>query len=206
MTLLTPEGVRLGRELESILGDRTLILASSSPRRRQILTDLNLKFKVVIPPVEEYINSASPHNHVKKWALLKAQSVNAQFKSSIVVGADTIVVLNDKILGKPKDRTEAAHMLKRLSGNTHTVLTGVAAINTDDSRQAVEFEATRVSFNHLSQSQIENYLDKNEYADKAGAYGIQGMEKIFLKKLSGSLDNVIGLPVKTLTKVLREIT
>jgi septum formation protein len=206
MTLLTPDEQRLGRELESILGDRTLILASSSPRRRQILSDLRLKFKAVSPPVEEYINSTSPQNHVKKWALLKAQSVNSQFKSSIVVGADTVVVLNNKILGKPKDRTEAADMLKRLSGNTHTVLTGVAAINTDDSRQAVEFEATRVSFNHLSQSQIENYLDKDEYADKAGAYGIQGMERIFLNKLSGSLDNVIGLPVKTLTKVLREIT
>ena len=206
MTLLTPEELKSGPELKSILGDRTLVLASSSPRRRQILSDLNLNFEVVIPPVEEYINSASPQNHVKKWALLKAQSVNSQFKSSIVVGADTIVVLNDKILGKPKDRKEAEEMLKRLSGNTHTVLTGVAAINTDNSRQAVEFESTQVTFNQLSQSQIEDYLDKNEYADKAGAYGVQGMEKIFLKKLNGSLDNVIGLPVKTLTKVLREIT
>ena len=206
MPLLAEEKyILIGKEIKSMLGKRRLILASSSPRRKEILSEIGLRFEVASPRIEEHINSTPPARHVTKYSQEKIEAVSGQFQDGLILSADTIVVLEEEILGKPKDGKEASGMLFKLSGKTHTVYTGVAVLNSPRNKFATGYQTTEVTFNLLSGSAIEKYISTGEYADKAGAYGIQGMGSFLVKEIKGDMDNVIGLPLATVHRLLKEV-
>jgi septum formation protein len=206
MPLLTEERYALiGKEIKALLGNRRLILASNSPRRRQILSEIGLTFEVISPNIEEHLNSTPPARHVVKYSLEKVKNVSQQVSRGIILGADTIVVLESEMLGKPKSKEEAFQMLSKLSGQTHTVYSGVAVLDVEKSLSLTGYQTTEVVFNQLNDAEIERYLSTGEYVDKAGAYGIQGMGSLLVKEIKGDLDNVIGLPLATVGKLLAEV-
>jgi septum formation protein len=195
-----------GRSLSVILKGRKLILGSSSPRRAKILRDAGVDFELRVPPeVEENTLGSDPVEHVLSLSRAKAESVARHVKEGIILGADTIVVLDGEILGKPKDKKEALSTLTKLSGKTHTVFTGITLINNDDNRLLSDYDSTEVTFNSLAEEDIRSYIDTGEPMDKAGAYGIQGMGSFLVKGIRGSLDNVIGLPTEKLKEMLKRI-
>lgn len=206
MTLLREERyLRLGREIKSLLGNQKLTLASLSPRRQQILTEIGLAFEVLPSGLEEHANSLLPPEHVLFWALRKAGAVEKKVKTGVILAADTEVVLDGKILGKPKNQAAALGMLCRLSGRTHVVYTGVAVVKVATKKRGADFQTTPVTFNVLTEAAINEYLATGESADKAGAYGIQGMGSFLVKEINGDLDNVIGLPLVTVKKLLEGV-
>ena len=179
-----------------------LILASNSPRRKEILQNNGFTFKVIPSNVEEKpINNTSPENYVKYLAELKATDVYLKYKN-VVLGADTIVVLDNKILGKPKDSIDAYNTLKSLSNNTHIVLTGYCIIS--DSKKIVGVDKTYVTFNELSDELINSYIDKKLCFDKAGSYGIQDGFPL-VSNIKGDYDNVVGLPIKKIKRILKDL-
>lgn len=178
-----------------------LILASASPRRKELLENIGLRFRIVVADIEEKIpDEATPEQAVEALALQKAQAVADMNKNSVVIGADTVVVLDGKILGKPKSEDDAIDMLSSLSGRTHTVCTGVAIINGDEAKSFVE--VTEVEFHTLTADEIVAYVKTGEPMDKAGAYGIQGKGCVLVKRINGDYFNVVGLPV---SKVYKEL-
>ena len=171
-----------------------IILASASPRRYDLLKEYDLDIEVIRPDIEETIRGDErPEQLAMALAFEKAYSISLDRTDDIVLGADTIVVLGDKILGKPKDRDEAFEMLSSLSGKTHRVITGISIIK--GSRKIVDFESTSVTFRELNKEQILKYIATEEPMDKAGAYGIQGYGKILVESINGSYSNVVGLPI-----------
>ncbi len=192
--------------LADLLKDRRLILASSSPRRADILRRANVSFEIKVPPnLNENSSSSHPPEHVLSLSRLKASSVASQFKEGIILGADTIVVLDGRILGKPKDKKEAFAILKKLSGRKHYVYTGVTLMNKQNGKVISDYDSTQVTFNRLDENQILSYVETAEPMDKAGAYGIQGMGSFLVQSIQGSLNNVIGLPTELLKRMLLEI-
>lgn len=179
-------------------------MASASPRRKELLNRLGLKFKTVPSRVEENDVPGTPKEKACFWALLKAQAVAGQF-DGVIIGADTIVVLDGEVLGKPGDEQEAKRMLGRLSGQTHTVITALVLINTGNGQRISEAVESKVSFRILSEQEIIAYIATKEPMDKAGAYGIQGRGACFVNKIGGCYTNVVGLPVSCLLKSLRMI-
>lgn len=183
-----------------------IILASGSPRRQKLLSALGYDFEVVTPVVrEENMPGESPEDHVKRLSRLKAESVARQYPDSLVVGADTIVVLDGRILGKPKSKGEAKSMLELLSDKTHIVYTGLSMIISTTDIVRSEYDSTRVTFNKLSPEDIDRYLESGESLDKAGAYGIQGMGSFLVDSYDGELDTVIGFPSKLFKKMYEEV-
>ncbi len=180
-----------------------LILASNSPRRRDLLARLTFDFSVVPSHVDEKGRGAPPERAVEA-AKAKARAVG-RTERGVIIGADTIVVIGGEILGKPETRAEAAAMLRRLSGRTHSVLTGLCVWNTETDTERTYCEETRVSFRPLDAEEIEAYLDAEEYRDKAGAYAIQGIAAKFVAGIEGDYTNVMGLPLCRLTLLLREV-
>lgn len=174
-----------------------LILASQSPRRRELLEQIGIEFTVQPSTVEEKITETDPRKVVQELAHQKAEDVAASVSEGTVLGADTIVVLDGKIMGKPKSREHAVEMLQSLQGRTHSVFTGVALIRKGaGSEQTLQFaEETQVTMYLMSREEIENYVDTKEPMDKAGAYGIQGRCAAFIERISGDYNNVVGLPV-----------
>lgn len=187
------------------LGDRKLTLASGSPRRKTILEAAGLLFDITVPQISE---DAKPNVPPKKYALAhaicKLQSVTAN--DGVVVAADTIVVLDEHILGKPTDRDDARRILKMLSGKLHIVYTALALRDSSTGKVVADAEASRVIFRELTDSDIENYIDSGEPMDKAGAYGIQGMGEFLVERLDGRLNNVIGFPLQLFIDLLRELS
>ncbi|MGA1868868.1 MAG: Maf family protein [bacterium] len=181
-----------------------LILASASPRRRELLEQLNLKFQIIPSNIKEHDMTGPPEKKARTWAFLKADAIAKKF-CGVILGADTIVVLGKNILGKPRDAEEARQMLRQLSGNTHSVITGLALINTQTGCHILESVETRVTFRILEEGEIDDYVASREPMDKAGAYGIQAQGAYFVKHLQGCYTNVVGLPVSTFLKFLREI-
>jgi len=181
-----------------------MILASASPRRRELLQGLGVPFEVMSSDIEEKINTElSAPEIAKELAYQKAKDVSNKLDGDyIVIGADTIVEYN-RILGKPKDADEAYQMLKLLSGKIHRVITGFAVIDCRTKKEIVDFEVTNVYFNHLSDEEINRYIETKEPMDKAGAYGIQGKASLFVSKIEGDYFNVVGLPIFKLGVVLR---
>ena len=180
---------------------KTLILASSSPRRKELLENLQLTFQTVSSDVDENYNSEwSPEEIVMELAYRKATAVWKGHPETIVIGSDTVVVRDQTILGKPKNREDAFSMLKSLSGRTHSVYTGVAIVS--ETNKIKFFEKTDVEFWELSDDEINDYLDTGEPFDKAGAYGIQGFGSLLVKKISGDYFSVVGLPV---ARTIREL-
>ncbi len=188
------------------ISTRKLVLASSSPRRREILACMGFEFSIVSPELDESpIGNEEPAEHVVRLSRAKASSVARQFPDELVVGADTIVVLNNEILGKPFSPAEAVGMLGRLSGKTHTVYTGLALIADRAKIDKADYDVTRITFNDLEQEDILRYVESGEPLDKAGAYGIQGMGSFLVKRYEGEFDTVIGFPSKLFRRLLEEV-
>lgn len=185
-----------------------MILASASPRRRALLAGLGLTFQVVPSTAsEEAVPGSEPGALVEELARRKAAAVAASLEEPderLVVGADTIVVLADRILGKPRDEAEARSMLTALSGRWHQVFTGVAVIDPVSGRTVSAHETTRVKFRCLAARDIAAYVATGEPLDKAGAYGVQGKGALLVECIDGCFYNVVGLPLVKLAAVLRE--
>ncbi len=180
-----------------------LILASASPRRASLLRDLGWDFRVVPPDVEEdLLDGVPPPKQAERIASEKADSVFSCFQDALVIAADTIVVLENEILGKPVDHDDAIRMLSLLSGKTHSVITGVA-VRTKE-RFVSGFEKTRVTFRDLNDHEILAYCSGGESMDKAGAYAIQGWGSLLVSSIEGCYFNVVGLPLYRLSRLLEE--
>lgn len=180
-----------------------LILASNSPRRKELLKEFGFEFRIVPSAYCEEGEYDSPEQMVKAFALGKAKDVADKLDKTeyVVLGADTIVCLNGQVLGKPTDKNHARHMLKDLSGKTHQVYTGYAIIG--KGQTIVDIDKTEVVFNNLSTEQINAYVDTGKPLDKAGAYGIQDGFNI-VKEYHGSFNNVVGLPIEKFADMLKE--
>lgn len=184
-----------------------IILASSSPRRAGILKNLNMDYEI-IPSMyaEEHDRTVFSYDFSEKLAYNKALYVAKENrdKDYTVIGADTIVVVDNKILGKPEDENDARRMLKMLSGKTHFVVTSIALINSKTLNSKIKSTTTYVTFENLTDEQINFYIKNFKPYDKAGSYGIQELPSGYVKSVDGSLDNVIGLPAGTLLEMLKE--
>ena len=182
----------------------TIILASKSPRRREILSTLEIPFIVFEPEIEEIVNTNSRKvvSLVASNSRRKALSVAEYFTNGLILGVDTVVVVLNKIIGKPSGEEEARKFLHMLSGNTHTVYSGVTVLDVKSGRLMSGISKTDVTFKKLSKEEIEYYIDTNEWVDKAGGYAIQNKAAFFVKSIIGSYYNVVGLPVETLYEIL----
>jgi septum formation protein len=183
-----------------------LILASASPRRAELLRSAGIPFTVDVANIsEEVAPGESPVQHAERLAREKAEVVAKRNTGKVVLGADTIVVVDHQILGKPRDVQDAARMLRMLSGRSHEVITGVclAFLDTGNKKLETRSEQTKVHFAQLSPEHIEDYIATNEPMDKAGAYAIQGIASRWITKIEGDYANVVGLPVALLWKMLQ---
>ena len=200
-----------------------IILASASPRRKELLSQIGLDFDICVSTCEEIITKTEPAEVVCELSAQKAMDVLNQVKESrmgeennqgampteniIVIGADTVVSYDGKILGKPVDKEDAVRMLTMLSGKTHEVYTGVTFCYTKDGEVQVHtfYESTAVTFYPMSRAEIERYADSGDPMDKAGAYGIQGSFAAYVKGIAGDYNNVVGLPVGRLYQEMKEL-
>ena len=200
-----------------------IILASGSPRRKELLEQIGLKFEVIPAKGEEIITKTVPSEIVCELSLQKAEEVEAAVRgraekaererveaadseTQIIIGADTIVCLDGKVMGKPADREEAIRMLESLQGRTHSVYTGVAVLVRRPGQERIchtFFYETKVEIYPMERRDIEEYADTGEPMDKAGAYGIQGRFAAWVKSIEGDYNNVVGLPVSALWQVLK---
>ncbi len=177
------------------------ILASASPRRKQLLKQAGYAFEIVVSDADESLPAGiTPEKAVRRNAARKAQAVAETNPGAVVLGCDTVVAIDGEILGKPQDEAEAKAMLRRLSGNTHTVYSGVCI--TDGKKETVFAVATDVTFYALSDRTIDAYAATKEPMDKAGAYGIQGLGCVLVKEISGDYSNVVGLPLSESARAL----
>jgi MAF protein len=185
---------------------KPIVLASSSPRRRELLKKAGLKFKVAKSKFNEFIDpKLNPYELVEKLSLEKAKAVYDKHKESIVIAADTLVACDGKILGKPKDENDARKMLKFLSGKTHTLITGFTVIEGETKTTTTKSEETRIGMRKISEAEIDSYIKTKEPFDKAGAYAIQGIAKKFITKIEGDLSNAVGLPVNSILRELKKL-
>jgi len=183
----------------------TMILASASPRRCQLLEQLGLTFQVDAPSVDETPRPGeSPEDYALRLSEEKAFQVSWRHPDSVVIGADTVVVLNGDLLGKPRDPDHARKILSKLSGQTHQVITGITVLWPPRRIYMNEAVVTEVTFKKLSREEIDNYVATGEPMDKAGAYGIQGKGALLVEKISGCYNNVVGLPLFTLGMLLEK--
>ena len=179
-----------------------IILASASPRRKEILELADLKFDVMPSDAQEITTKTAPNEVVMELASLKAKDIYKKSeKQSMIVGADTVVAYQGQILGKPTDEADAKRMLTMLSGQTHEVYTGVCVI--EDGKTKTFYEETKVTFYEISDEQIDHYIKTGEPMDKARSYGIQGKAAVFIKGIEGDYYNVVGFPI---ARFLQEIT
>ena len=186
-----------------------IILASKSPRRREILEMLGLKFEIIVSEVDETSDITDPTALVRELAQRKGLAVLNALKAAgedisdvLIISSDTLVFCGDEILGKPTDRADGERMLRLMSGREHTVASGVAAIYGGVS--AVDSDATQVRFSQMSDDEISFYLNTNEYADKAGAYAVQGIAALYIDGIDGDYFNVVGLPLRRLKLLLHD--
>lgn len=185
---------------------KRFVLASASPRRKELLDEIGLK-TIQMPSMEDETPAAElePWQYVMETALLKGASVAKGLgKGYIVISADTAVVSEGKILGKPKSDEDALAMLMSLSGKWHDVYTGYGVIDTNNSNTCVKYEKTRVKFRNFTEKEARKYVATGECSDKAGSYGIQGKGRLLVEKIDGDYFNVVGLPVCALAKMLKD--
>lgn len=183
----------------------TLILASASPRRRELLARIEPSFQVIPVDVEETSSSKIPEQIVVDIARLKVDAVAQAGHAGVILGADTAVVLEGCVLGKPKDEADAVRMLQALSGRVHSVLTGIWLLDTATKKTSSGCANTQVQFKRLDAETIQRYLQVADYADKAGAYAIQAHDAAFVERLEGDYYNVMGLPVAYAAELLRRV-
>ncbi|MBI5044051.1 MAG: septum formation inhibitor Maf [Nitrospirae bacterium] len=189
--------------------NRRIILASESPRRAELLKQIGLNFEIKPSAVDEGKEpKESLESYVKRVALSKAEKAadacrgERPFAPTVIIAADTIVILNKKRLGKPESSESATAMLKKLSGRCHTVMTGVAVVDTVKNKKVTKVASTKVWFKKLTDEEIKEYVKSSEPLDKAGGYGIQGKAAVFVKKIEGDYFNIVGLPLNTLYEML----
>jgi len=181
-----------------------IILASASPRRKEILENTNVKFKIMASSIEELrLEGESPCQMVMRLAFEKGIDIASRQKSDLVISADTIVVLDNTVLGKPKDEIEARKMITSLSGRTHQVITGISLINLDNNKKIIDYVISNVKFKNLSEEDINDYIRTKESLDKAGAYGIQGYGAL-VEEIQGDYFNIVGLPISRLSDLLKK--
>lgn len=186
---------------------RKLILASQSPRRQELLAMLGLPFEVLVSDTDETITQTDPAKAVEILSARKAEAVACQVTDAIIIGADTVVSVDEKILGKPKNKEEAREMITLLQGRRHMVYTGVTIQESKEGGQICTFsEGTRVNIAPMSQGEIESYIAGKEPYDKAGAYGIQGIFGKFIEGIEGDYYNVVGLPVHRLYEEMKKFS
>jgi septum formation protein len=186
---------------------RRIVLASSSPRRQELLSKVGLDFEIIPAEFDESAVSGAPDQVVKALALEKASEVARQLGvglDAVVIGADTIVYIDGKILGKPADDREAGLMLGMISGRTHVVYTGIAIVDTATGKTLVECEESRVHIRDLAPDEIAAYVRTGEPSDKAGAYAVQGVGSVIVDRIEGCYFNVVGLPMSRLALMLKE--
>lgn len=188
-----------------------VILASASPRRRELLAQIGMDFKVIISKADENISEPAPEQLVMKLSNIKAMAVYEEHgiedEATIILGADTVVAFDGKVLGKPKDTQQAKEMLGMLSDNTHQVFTGVTILYKKQGGLKSEtfYDKTTVYTYPISDKEIDEYIMTGEPMDKAGSYGIQGIGAKFIKKIDGDYNNVVGLPVSKIYQKIKEI-
>jgi septum formation protein len=181
------------------------ILASDSPRRRQLLREAGYDFRIVSPPWPE--PSADDVGHAaaqfaQASSYFKARSVASLVRSSVILAADTVVTRGGRIFGKPTDRDHARDILLSLAGTTHEVITGVTVLEPRSGRRVIAMDRTEVTMRPMSPRELEEYLDSGEWRDKAGAYGIQDIGDRFIERIQGSFSNVVGLPMELVAELL----
>ena len=183
-----------------------IILASSSPRRKAILSQVDLDFTIEPSKInEDFSIELLPKAFCEHWAREKANDIAKSHYDKLIIGADTIVIINDQILGKPKSHRESFAMLKSLSGKTHQVLTGVSLIHSDLGIDFTFNESTDVSFCFLTDEEINKYIEKFKPYDKAGSYGIQDGFSVYVEKINGCFYNVMGFPISRFHKFYKAI-
>ena len=189
-----------------IYSELPIYLASKSPRRKKLLSQLNIKFKTIeINFEEKFIDHESPVKTVKKLSLEKLSEAMKLVKDGIIITADTIVVLKNEIICKPKNKKDAVGILKKLSGKTHFVYTGFSIFNSSSNKILTDYEKTAVTFRTLSLKEIKDYVSTGSPMDKAGAYGIQDdFGAVFVNKINGCYYNVVGLPLTKLYQTLKK--
>lgn len=182
-----------------------IYLASKSPRRQQLLKQLEIRYETIVPNITEELNEKNPARLAVKIARDKVMSVKKKIKNGIIIGVDTIVVVDNSILGKPKNKADAYKMMKRLSGRAHRVISGLYMLRLPENKFYQIAEQTVVRFRRLSKSIIVDYINTREPYDKAGAYGIQGKAGSFIESINGCYYNVVGLPITKLLDGLKKI-
>lgn len=199
-----------------------IILGSKSPRRRELLSQIGLEFDIITSEMEEIVTSTEPEQVVCDLSMQKAKDIlriiseksngnieslcGSEYEGLIIIGADTVVALNNEIMGKPRDEEDAFNMLRKLSGNKHTVSTGVALIVIKDGEEK-EYnfaETTEVYMYDISDEEIRKYIESLEPMDKAGSYGIQGLGAKFISKIHGDYNNVVGLPIGRIYQTIKQ--
>lgn len=184
---------------------KKIILASQSPRRKALLKQVGLNFEVIVSNFEEKIEySLKPEELAEKFSLQKAKDVARKQKNAIIIAADTLVVFNNEILGKPKTPEKARQMLKKLSGRSHLVITGFTIIDTKSGKTVTKSVKSKVYFKKLTNQEISSYVATGEPLDKAGAYAVQEKGGLFVEKIEGDFLNIVGLPISNLVKELKK--
>ena len=180
-----------------------IVLSSQSPRRIALLKEMGIEFTTHPSAVDErLIEAHSPREFAMKAAYLKAQDVASHYDEAIIIAADTVVVIDDRILGKPADAADARRMLETLSGRKHRVITAVAVCNSHTGNVLLDTESTDVYFKILSPGEIDDYIRSGDPLDKAGAYGIQTIGERFVEKIEGDYHNVVGFPINKVKEIL----
>ena len=183
-----------------------IVLASTSPRRSELLAAAGIEFEVIAGAVNELpFHAEAPADYIMRLARAKAVDVARNFKDGLFIGADTIVVLDGKLLGKPADEQEARTMLRQLSGRWHAVMTGLSLFDGGSHREVADFDKTLVRMAKLADQEIDWYVATGEPFDKAGGYAIQGRASVFVEEIAGNYHNVVGLPVPLLYRLARQL-
>jgi septum formation protein len=184
---------------------KKIILASASPRRKELLAKIGLKFSIEKSDIKENLElKLTPKKLAECLSYRKAYKVSKRYSNAVIIAADTIVVLNGKIIGKPKNSKEAVKILKKLSGKIHSVITAFTIIDTKTNKSITKFVETKVFMKKLTEKEINYYVNTGEPLDKAGAYGIQGFGGIFIEKIDGDYYNVVGMPLTALVRELKK--
>ncbi len=183
-----------------------IILASGSPRRRELLSMIGLEFEIDPGDIDErHHQGEAPADYIIRLARAKVIDAVARHASGLVLGADTTVVVDEEILAKPEDDQDAMRMLRLLSGRWHEVMTGVAVYDIETRREAFDYAETRVRFAGMSDKEIDWYISTGEHRDKAGAYGIQGRGSLFVEEIEGNYHNIVGLPIRLVHRLAKRL-
>lgn len=184
---------------------KTLVLASGSPRRKQLLETLNIPFSIEVSDFDEVMDmTKNPHELAKELALGKARDVAKEHKDAVILAADTFIVLDNEYLGKPKDEKDNIAMLGSLSGKTHSVITGFAIIDTKTRKVFTQSVESSIFMKHLTNEQVTHYVKEKKPFDKSGGYAIQEIKDTFVEKIEGGISNIIGLPILQVKEALKQ--